>query len=96
MAAVAVAQTFAPTPTGRQRERGSPLSGWQTLYRCRIRSTSTFTSRINFGLSKSLGDRDGADSELYGLNAEADKPSSIENLHIMLQNLLNGKRPDRR
>jgi uncharacterized protein (TIGR03435 family) len=28
------------------------------------------------------------DSELYDLNAEAEKPSSIEDLHIMLQNLL--------
>ena len=28
------------------------------------------------------------DSELYDLNAEAEKPSNIEDLHIMLQNLL--------
>jgi len=28
------------------------------------------------------------DSELYELNAEAEKPSSIEELHVMLQNLL--------
>lgn len=28
------------------------------------------------------------DSELYDLNAEAEKPSSIEDLHVMLQNLL--------
>jgi uncharacterized protein (TIGR03435 family) len=28
------------------------------------------------------------DSELYDLNADAEKPSSIEDLHIMLQNLL--------
>ena len=29
-----------------------------------------------------------ADTELYDLNAEAEKPSSIEELHVMLQNLL--------
>jgi uncharacterized protein (TIGR03435 family) len=28
------------------------------------------------------------DNELYDLNAEADQPTSIENLHIMLQNIL--------
>ena len=31
------------------------------------------------------------DTELYELNAEAEKPSSIEALHVMLQNLLTGR-----
>lgn len=99
-AAVAVAQTFAPTgsltfevaslkrsqPSAASSEvrpaGGRRYVGNQTPLR------SYLYVAYQVRPEQIVGGPGWVDSELYDMNAEAEKPASIEDLHIMLQNLL--------
>jgi len=99
-AALATAQTFAPTgPLGfevasiKRSRPGAAESGIRPAPGGRrYLGTESLRSYLYVAYQvrpeQIVGGQRWVDSELYDLNAEAEKPSSIEDLHIMLQNLL--------
>src|SRR5271167_3090773 len=99
-AAVAVAQTFAPTgsltfevaslkrsqPSAAESDVRPAPGGRRYVGKTSLRSYLYVAYQVR--PEQIVGGPGWVDSELYDLNAEAEKPSSIEDLHIMLQNLL--------
>jgi uncharacterized protein (TIGR03435 family) len=103
MTAVASAQTFAPTGSltfevasikrsqADAAERGIRPAPGGRRYIGNESLRSYLYVAYQVRPEQIVGGPGWVDSELYDLNAEAEKPASIEDLHIMLQNLLTGR-----
>ena len=98
---LALAQSFAPrgsqvfevasvkpTPPNMRGTGVRPAPGGKRYVGSGIPLRSYLYVAYQVRLEQIAGGPSWVDNELYDLNAEADRPTSIENLHIMLQNIL--------
>jgi uncharacterized protein (TIGR03435 family) len=75
-------------PTGTQGGGVRPAPGGRRYVGTSLPLTSYLYVAYQVKPQQITGGPGWVDTELYDLNAEAEKPSSIEDLHIMLQNIL--------
>jgi uncharacterized protein (TIGR03435 family) len=101
MAAFSYGQRFAPTgrltfevasvkpsPPGTEAAEVRPAPGGRRYVGVHTPLRSYLYVAYQVRPEQIIGGPRWVDSELYDLNAEAERPSSIEDLHVMLQNLL--------
>ncbi len=83
--------TIKPTQPGEQYDGVHPAPGGRRYTGKGLPLRSYLYVAYQVREEQITGGPSWVDKDLFDLNAEAEKPSSIEDLHIMLQNLLTGQ-----